>query len=847
MFVFDLKKTEFPAIFRWERFPFFRFSAVFKTIFLVLFALALIAFLYGFFSNNFSEETSRFLLGWSILFLSLFLVFWKTQFFFNSKIKALDPDLNISRDVLDSEKDNLAKFLTLPAARAAKKALKKAKKTPISSSHLFAALIADKKEIGFVFERLILNRREVAKRIKQSLKTAEVSEEGKGYKESFKKTILKAAETAVERKHPRIRMGDLLTALAEEDPVLKRILIDFNLRAEDIENLTWWWEDVQKEIAKNKRFWDYRNLAKKGTLAKTWTAGYTITLDRFSRDITESIRGSDFKKIGHQEEIASIERIISRREINNVLMVGRPGSGRKSIVLALAQKSLMGESAPEVNYRRIVELDMASLIAQLDSVEEMERVLDRIFREAAGAGNITLVINDFHNYVRQATIPGMVDIGGIISPYLDLPQFQLIAITTYDGLHSIIEKQSSILSRLEKVEVSEISPRETLMLLEALVPELEKKHKVFVSYPAIRRIIDLTDRYFASQPFPDKALDVLDEVVIYTARSTKDRFVLPKHVSKIITEKTEVPLSELGSEEKEILLNLENLIHQRIINQEEAVKQIAAALRRARSEITVREGPLGTFLFLGPTGVGKTETSKALSHFYFGSEERMIRVDMSEFQNPSDVERLIGSNQQEGFLTTKVKEDPFSLVLLDEIEKSHPNILNLFLQIFDEGYVTDGLGRKIDFRNTIIIATSNAGYKVILESLKNKLDWGETRKTLLDYLFQQGIFRPELINRFDAVVLFSPLTKDNLLDISGLMLKKLQKNMESKGIDLEITRPLKEKIVKLSYSPVFGAREMRRVIQNNVENVLASAVLSGKIRRGDKVKMDSSFSLKVLH
>ncbi len=844
MFNFNLKKTEFPAIFRWMKFPVFSLAGFIKKACLAFFILFLVVFLYGFLSDRFLEETSQFLLGWSILFLTIFFIFWKTQFFFNSKLKKPESDLKLSKEVLESS-HNLAEFLTLDSARAANRAIKRARRTPVSSTHLFYALMSDKEEIRFVFGRLLLDKKGVAKRIKQSLKTSEISESEKGYRKSFEKTILKAAETAIKKSHARIRTGDLLSALAKEDPVFEKILIDFNLRVEDIENLTWWWEDIQKGIAESKRFWEYKNLIKKGTLAKEWTSGYTITLDNFSRDLTDLIRDSNFKKIGHREEVFSAERILSRRKINNVLLVGQPGSGRKSIVFALAQKSLMGESAPEVNYQKVVEIDMPSLIARIESVEEMEIVLDRIFREVAEAGNIILVINDLHNYVNQIGRPGIVDIGGIISPYLDLPQFQLIAITTYDGLHRNIEKQSSILSRLEKVEVSEISPRETLMLAEMLVPELEKKHGVFVSYPAIREIINLTDRYFSYQPFPDKALDVLDEVVIYTSRSTQDQLVLPKHVSKIITEKTEIPVGELKSKEKETLLNLEDLIHQRIINQDEAVEEVATALRRARSQITVREGPLGTFLFMGPTGVGKTETSKALAHFYFGSEDRMIRMDMSEFQSTEDVFRLIGSEDRGGILTKKVREDPFSLILLDEIEKAHPNILHLFLQILDEGYITDGMGKKIDFKNTMIIATSNAGYKVILESLSKDLDWGKTRTRLLDYLFNQGIFRPELINRFDAVVLFSSLSKGNLLDISGLMLAKLKKNMENKGIDFKISRSLKERIVELGYSPVFGAREMRRVIQENVENVLASALLEGDIRRGDTVMMDSNFSLKI--
>jgi ATP-dependent Clp protease ATP-binding subunit ClpC len=254
--------------------------------------------------------------------------------------------------------------------------------------------------------------------------------------------------------------------------------------------------------------------------------------------------------------------------------------------------------------------------------------------------------------------------------------------------------------------------------------------------------------------------------------------------------------------------------------------------------VTVRKGPIGCFLFLGPTGVGKTETSKALAEIYFGSEERMIRLDMSEFQNISDIPRLISSPGEEGLLTTKVRENPFSLILLDEIEKAHSNILNLFLQVFDEGFLTDGLGRKVDFKNSIIIATSNAGYQIILEALKQKTEWSQVKEKLLDYLFEKGIFRPEFINRFDAVVVFKPLTKENLLAISELLLQKIKKNLAQKEIEFIITEPLKEKIVELSYEPKFGARNMQRVIQDKIGNPLASAILSGQLRKGERVTID---------
>ena len=797
--MFDLKKAKIYQALKWERF--FWLVKILKKIFFVLFIVIFLLFLYGFVPENFSQETNRSLLGFSIISLVLFLGCWWKEIFFNLKIK--NPQIA-------PEEENLAEFLSFEVAKAA------------ASAKPLYSLLKNNPKLKFIFSRLLLDFGEV----KTELKKVDIDRVS---------VISEAIKIAQQKNHPRVEIGDALSAFAKKDLVFKRILSENNLKSEDIDNLTWWLENIEEKIKKRKRFWDYENLAKEGTLAKEWTAGYTLTLDKYSIDWTQAIRKSLPEVIGHEAEIRIMERILSRREINNVLLVGEPGTGRKSMIYALAKKSLLGQSLPEVNYKRIVELDMTYLISDITDPDELEKVLDRIFQETITAGNIILVINEFHNYVGQAVRPGVIDISGVISPYLQLPQFQIVAVTNYDGLHRYIEKSSSLLALFEKVEVSQILPRETLMLLENLTLVLEKKYKLFISYSAIREVVSLTERYMPSLPFPEKAMEMLDEVVVYVSSSTKDKVVLPKHVAKIISEKTEIPVGEMEEKEKEILLNLENLLHQRIINQEEAVTEVSTALRRARSEITIRKGPIGCFLFLGPTGVGKTETSKALAEFYYGSEEKMIRLDMSEFQDAKDIPRLIGSSEEPGVLATAVRENPFSLVLLDEIEKANSNILNLFLQVLDEGHLTDGFGRKVSFQDTIIIATSNAGYKVILKALKAKNGWQGVKQKLLDELFEQEIFRPEFINRFDAVVVFKPLSKENLLDIAQLLLSKLKKNLEEKGIELVITEALKEKIVELGYSPVFGAREMRRVIQDKVENILASALLSGKLKRGNRV------------
>lgn len=852
MFYFNLKEAAIFQAVRWGKHPFFKYAKSLKRISFYFFLFVFLLFLAGLLGELFSKKILSSILGLSAISLVCWIFFWLQESFFNLRLKKprLYPlDLNLQVKLIEGlipkpEQYNLAEFLSFEVAKAVSKSInfaKARKLSQITSNHLFYFLLKDNPKLNFIFFRVILNLNEIKGILKKQLKGEKPFSEKKtpDYSDDFQETIFESFRIGQKKGHQRVELGDTLTALSKYNPFFRKILVRAKLKVQDIENLTWWLESLEKKIALAKKFWETENLRKKGSIAKDWAAGYTITLDQYAIDWTEIAKRRGFEEIiGHQDALEVTERTLARTETNNVLLIGEPGIGKKSIIHALSLRFLYGQSLPELNYKRVVELDLPSLLSGITSLEEVEAVLDRIFKEVVRAGNIILVIDEFHNYVGQVARPGVIDISGALSPYLHLPSFQIIGITSFAGLHKYIEQNPSLLSLFGKVEASELSETETILILENLVPAFEEKYKKLISYLALRDIISYASRYIQTTPFPKKAVDLLDEVMVYAARYIKGKLILPEHIAKIVSEKTQIPVGEVETKEKEILLNLEKLIHQRIINQEEAVREVSEALRRARADITVRKGPMGTFLFLGPTGVGKTETSKALAAIYFGSEKRMIRLDMSEFQAVEDIPRLLGSAGQEGLLTTPVRENPFSLVLLDEIEKAHPNILNLFLQVLDEGYVTDGLGRKVSFSNTIIISTSNAGYQIILEAIKTKAEWQGIKKTLLDLLFAKGIFRPELVNRFDAVVIFKPLTKKNLLDISELLLSKLKQNLAKKYIEFIITEPLKEKIVELGYNPIFGAREMRRVIQDKVEDVLAEAILRDELKRGDKAEID---------
>jgi len=654
--------------------------------------------------------------------------------------------------------------------------------------------------------------------------------------------IKEAGKIAVKRNSQIIKEGDIIAALAKTEPHLKEIITHSDIEEDDFEKVNEWQERISNRLKKMKEWWNYENLLRVESLGSDWTAGYTPTLDSFSIDWTAIVKRRGFEDVvGHKEKVSQLERILSKKNAGNALIIGDPGVGKKNIIHGLIRKSIINRSAKEVNGNRFVELDIVSLSASVTSFEQMEKILDQCFKEVIHARNVILIINDFHDFLGGKTKAGIVDVSGLIGNYLYSPYFKTICLTSYSGLHKYIEKKPSILAEFQKIEVEEMSKDDTIKVLEKKVFGVEADNKKFIPFNSLKEIVEICEKYIFDFPFPQKAINILEE----TALLKDSKVVMPEDVHSLVSEKTQIPIGKIKSQEKEVLLDLESILHKRVVGQEEAIREISSALRRARTGVQTGKGPMGSFLFLGPTGVGKTETAKALAETYFKSEEKIVRLDMSEFQRIEDIERILGSEKQEGILTTQVKENPFSLVLLDEIEKSHPNILNLFLQVLDEGYLNDYTGRKISFNNSIIIATSNAGYKTILKALDEDKEMPEIKKELLADIFEKGLFRPEFINRFDGVVVFKSLNKENLHQIAGLQLDKLNKNLYSKRIKLIITEELKSKIVELSYNPTFGAREMKRIVQDKVENALARELLKDSIPNGSSITIDPK-TFKVL-
>ncbi len=779
------------------------------------------------------------------LFSSFFcLLFLQVHLFSQLKLKQQKTSLSLGEALKNPDAYNLAEFLDAPSLAVADGAMtisKKMRLAAVSSEALLWACLKDSPDAKKVFFRLGIDIKKVLADLKNYLEKQRRPEVlPLEFSKSFQSAIQEALKVTHDRGSERVGLKELLVALSHTDAFFEKLLVDADLKEKDIENLAWWLQTLEAKENHRKAFWTKDRLAELGSLGRDFASGFTVNLDRYSTDWSrrKNLAGMA-QPIGHKKEVDELEVILTRPHQNNALIVGEPGVGRKSIVRALAQRSHREENALQLHDKRIVELNLVSLASQVQSAEVLETTLDDIFHEVLTAGNVILVIDELENFVEQKTQkPGAIDISVILSKYLPMPNFHCVGITTFAGLHNNLEKNPAFLAQFKKIEVVEISEAETIMVLQDVSSALEKKYNMFVLYPSIREIVNLTGRYLPNQPFPKKAIETLEEAFSYVA-SLKEKIIMPHHIASIISSATQIPMGKMEFKEKQVLLNLESAIHQRIIGQDEAVSEVSIAMRRSRSGLSSKKRPMGVFLFLGPTGVGKTETAKALAEIYFGGEDKMIRLDMSEFQSVSDIGRLIGQVspvEEQGLLTTPVRENPFSLVLLDEIEKAHPNILNLFLQVFDEGYITDGQGRKVVFTNTIIICTSNAGADMIFAQAESgkKIDKG----AVFDTLFSKGIFKPELVNRFDAAVLFNVLTKENLMQIAQLMLSGTQKNLKEKGIDFIITEDLKEKIIGLSYKPEYGARQLRRVIQDSVENTVAQALLSDSIVKGDRIQID---------
>lgn len=656
-----------------------------------------------------------------------------------------------------------------------------------------------------------------------------------GYSSNMGDVFVSAAKIAKAEKHPEISIGDLLVGLFDTEPAFAEAARASDIKKPDIENVVYWDNILSQEVRKKDMFWEEENITRTGGIGKDWAAGYTNVLDQFSSDITASAANLPYHIIGHNKEIDQLERLLIRSQRRNVILVGDPGVGKKSIVLGFAKKIAEGKAKPFQVGKHIVRLDVNRLLAGLSDPSEVESRILAVFNEATVAGNIILFIENIDNLVNSSGSEGTVDATQVILPFLNSAKLQIIGTMSHEGYHNLVQANTTLAGVFEKVEVTEPNSQNTIRIVEDVVLLMEYKTGCFITYPAIKAAVELSGKYIHDKPYPEKAIDLLDEVITYATIDLKKKIIEKVDVEAVVSQRTKVPVGKVEAEEKEKLINLEKFLHQRVVEQDEAIKVISDALRRARAGLATGKRPIGNFLFLGPTGVGKTETCKALAETYFGSEKNIIRLDMSEYQAPDSVARLIGSSReggyQAGILTKSIQDNPFTLVLLDEIEKANPEILNLFLQVMEDGRLTSGSGKLVDFTNAMIIGTSNAGAEFIRGAIKE----GKAEKLkdeLIDYLQKQGLFRPEFLNRFDAVVVFKPLSEDAILKIAGMMIRDLNIRLKPKDIEIKVDPQAFKKLAQMGFSPEMGARPMRRVIQDRVENVVAKKLLSGELTKG---------------
>lgn len=632
----------------------------------------------------------------------------------------------------------------------------------------------------------------------------------------------------------------------------------------------------------------------------------TPTLDALARDLTQQAQEGKLDPIiGREREVRRIIQILSRRTKNNPVLVGEPGVGKTAIAEGIAQQIVSGEVPPILQDKRLMTLDMGSLVAGTKYRGEFEERMKKIINEIYHDGNVILFIDELHTLIGAGSAEGAVDASNLLKPALARGELQTIGATTQDEYQKHIERDAALERRFASVKIEQPTPEETIAILEGIKPAYEQHHEVAFDEETLTAAVKLSARYITDRFLPDKAIDLIDEaaakVIIDNSQSTdsigkerqrlqllnqqkeqaiqeqnfeqaaeyrhqemkqqrkvkrllqkeqaagsQQQLVTPEDVADVVSQWTGIPVNELQQEESERLLNLETLLHERVIGQDEAVKAVAKAIRRARSGLKDPNRPIGSFLFLGPTGVGKTELAKTLAEAMFSSEDHLIRVDMSEFMEKHNTSRLIGSppgyvgHDEGGQLTEKIRQNPYSVVLLDEVEKAHPDVFNLLLQVLDDGQITDGKGRLVDFKNTVIIMTSNLGATALRDektvgfgASDSWADYEAMKARVLEELKNE--FRPEFINRVDELIVFHSLDQQHLNEIVGLLSEDIVGRLAEMNIDLKITHTAIDVIAEAGYNPEYGARPLKRAIQTELEDRLSDALLAGDVIPGDKV------------
>ncbi|EMF0080677.1 ATP-dependent Clp protease ATP-binding subunit [Enterococcus hirae] len=788
---------------------------------------------------------------------------------------------------------------------------KKFKHQSVSSEHILLSLVIEPNGIaGKVLREVGLTETDIYEEIEHLIGYGTMTSYPQGtflpYSPRMKQ-IFALANSEV-RKMGAQKVGTehiLLSMLRDESIMATRMMINLGISLTKVRQSL-----KQKMGIKN----DSRNnsIRRKNPQEKRQMVKGTPTLDSLARDLTKLARdGKIDPVVGRSREVKRLIQILSRRTKNNPVLVGEPGVGKTAIAEGLAQKIVMGEVPEEMQEKRLMMLDMGSLVAGTKYRGEFEDRMKKVIDEIYNDGQVILFIDELHTLIGAGGAEGAIDASNILKPALARGELQTIGATTLDEYQKYIEKDSALERRFARIQVDEPTPEEAEEILRGLRSRYEEHHGVEITDDAIRAAVHLSVRYITSRQLPDKAIDLIDEsaakvrldqtddlsestvikLEIEQLVKEKERAIqkqdfeiaaqLRRHekalhkklvkllileekqengyadrvteedVATVVSEWTGVPLQQLEKKESQRLLELEALLHERVVGQDEAVKAVSRAIRRARSGLKDPNRPIGSFMFLGPTGVGKTELAKALSEVMFGDENSLIRVDMSEFMEKYSTSRLIGSPpgyvgyDEGGQLTEKIRQKPYSVILLDEVEKAHPDVFNLLLQVLDDGHLTDSKGRKVDFRNTIMIMTSNIGATQIREEKNvgfNVQDITKDHKAMQKRILEElkKTFRPEFLNRIDETVVFHSLSKDEIHSIVQIMSRAIVKRLKEQDIQVKITPAAIDVIGKAGFDPEYGARPIRRALQKEIEDRLSEALLGGEIHLGDQVTVGAS-------
>ena len=793
------------------------------------------------------------------------------------------------------------------ALQIAESAARSWKHSYIGTEHILVGLLKEQEgTAGKILEEFGVDPEKLETLITQLIAPSGVlvAEKSAGYSPRAQKIKEQAVKEAEKQKEEQAGTEHLLLAmLRETDCVGTRLLYTMGVNIQKLYSAVL----SAAEIDSNSTLEELQ-MQKKQKENKNST---TPTLDQYSRDLTAmAADGKLDPVVGREKEIARLIQILSRRTKNNPCLVGEPGVGKTAIVEGLAQRIVSGMVPDSVKNKRVVVLDLSGMVAGSKYRGEFEERIRNVINEVRSNQGILLFIDELHTIIGAGGAEGALDASNILKPSLSRGEIQLIGATTLEEYRKYIEKDAALERRFQPVTVEEPSEEETLEILKGLRPYYEQHHGVAIEDSALEAAVKMSVRYINDRFLPDKAIDIIDEaaskvrlggyhvtpemdalelklreiqndkekavkaadlsmakelqarqreieaeIAVYKEKEErrnkrKKISVTESSVADIISDWTKIPVQRLTEGETRRLARLEKELHKRVIGQDEAVKSVAQAVKRGRIGLKDPNRPIGSFLFLGPTGVGKTELSKALAEAVFGSEQAMIRVDMSEYMEKHSVSKLIGSPpgyvgyDEGGQLSEKVRRNPYSVLLFDEIEKAHPDVFNILLQVLDDGHITDAHGRKVDFKQTIIIMTSNAGAQSIIEPKKlgfmsnqdEKQDYDRMKSGVMEEV--RRLFKPEFLNRIDEIMVFHPLNKSHIKKIVNIMLKKLEKRCrEQLEIELKITESVREFLAESGFDSKYGARPLRRAIQTKLEDPMANALLEGRIKRGETVRI----------